>query len=112
MNWMSKPIKNKSPRPILAFIIKAALACILVGFLAWVATPDFIGPKRSGPGWNANICINNLRQIDGAKQQWALENGKTNGEIIVTETDIRPYLGRGSNASIPQCPSGGKYVVG
>jgi hypothetical protein len=77
-----------------------------------VVIPNYIGPKRSGPVYKAYSCVNNLRQIDAAKQQWALENGKTNGDIIVTENDIRPYLGRGSEGNIPQCPSGGKYTIG
>jgi hypothetical protein len=68
------------------------LVCLIVffGFLYEVATPNFIGQKRSGPGWNANACINNLRRIDGAKQYWALENGKTNGDIVVTRSISNP----------------------
>jgi hypothetical protein len=80
-----------------------------VGLLAVIAVPNFIREPVTSP---ANACINNLRQIDGAKQQWALESGKTNGDIIVTENDIRPYLGRGAEGRIPQCPSGGKYTIG
>jgi hypothetical protein len=106
---MSKPVKNKSPRPVLEFIIKAGLVGIVLGFIVLVVTPNFIREPCTSP---ANACINNLRQIDGAKQQWALENGQTNGHVIVTENDIRPYLGRGSVGSIPRCPSGGKYTIG
>ena len=53
----------------------------------------------------ANACINNLRQIDGAKQQWALEHVKTPG-AVPTEADLRPYL---RNNPPPTCPSGGSY---
>ena len=56
-------------------------------------------------------CINNLRQIDGAKQTWALEMGKHVGDIP-SWSDIRPYLGRGTNGPIPKCPSGGTYTIG
>jgi hypothetical protein len=52
-------------------------------------------------------CINNLRQIDGAKQQWALENRKTITDVP-TEKDVAPYL---KNA-IPKCPGGGTYTLG
>ncbi|HEX3890462.1 MAG TPA: hypothetical protein VHX90_06380, partial [Verrucomicrobiae bacterium] len=62
-----------------------------------------------------NACINNLRQIDAAKNQWALENGKTNG-TAVTEDDIKPYIKLGANESsangFPTCPSGGTYTIG
>jgi hypothetical protein len=54
---------------------------------------------------NLNACINNLRQIDGAKQQWALEHGKTVGALL-TPADLLPYLK--SNA-LPSCPGGGVY---
>ncbi len=38
----------------------------------------------------ANACINNLRQIDGAKQQWALENRKTVGSLP-TAAELAQY---------------------
>jgi chromosome segregation ATPase len=58
----------------------------------------------------ANVCINNLRQIDGAKQQWALENKKP-ANAVPTFADIAPYLGQGPQGAIPTCPSGGAYTL-
>jgi hypothetical protein len=55
----------------------------------------------------ANTCINNLRQIDGAKQQWALENGKT-AIAIPRPQDIAPYL---MSNTVPTCPAGGIYAL-
>jgi DNA repair exonuclease SbcCD ATPase subunit len=54
-----------------------------------------------------NGCINNLRQIDAAKQQWALVNNKTD-EAIPTAADLLPYLKGGV---FPVCPNGGTYTV-
>jgi DNA polymerase II large subunit len=54
-----------------------------------------------------NACINNLRQIDGAKQQWALEN-KQPANALVTPQHIAPYL---KNQALPVCPSGGTYTL-
>ena len=54
----------------------------------------------------ANDCINNLRQIDGAIQQWALENKKTVNDVV-TAKDIAPYLKDGG----PKCPAGGTYKL-
>jgi DNA repair exonuclease SbcCD ATPase subunit len=54
-----------------------------------------------------NVCINNLRQLDGAKQQWALENGKT-ATAIPTGRDITPYL---PGNKLPMCPAGGTYTL-
>jgi TolA-binding protein len=58
----------------------------------------------------ANACINNLRQIDAAKQQWALENSKT-ADAIPTAKDIAPYLGKDNNGALPVCPAGGTYTI-
>ena len=54
----------------------------------------------------ANACINNLRQIDGAKQQWALENKKT-ATSVPTAADLQPYIPNG----FPVCPAGGSYTL-
>lgn len=54
---------------------------------------------------SANSCINNLRMIDGAKQQWALENRK-DASVIPADADLTPYLKGG----IPKCPMGGTYT--
>ncbi|HXR04250.1 MAG TPA: hypothetical protein VN836_06035 [Verrucomicrobiae bacterium] len=80
-------------------------------FVVLVAMPNRIGPRRSGPAWNANGCINNLRQIDAAKNEWAVENKKTNG-TAVTESDIKPYIKLDTNGNLPKCPSGGTYTIG
>jgi hypothetical protein len=58
-----------------------------------------------------NQCINNLRQIDAAKNQWALENNKTVG-AVPTAQDIAPYIKLDANGNIPGCPSGGAYTIG
>jgi len=58
-----------------------------------------------------NACINNLRQIDAAKNEWALEKGKANG-APVTEDDIKPYIKLDANGNLPKCPTGGTYTIG
>jgi len=52
-------------------------------------------------------CINNLRLIDGAKQQWALERQKPPSALLIA-TDLTPYVK--SNA-LPVCPAGGVYTL-
>ena len=54
------------------------------------------------------ICIKNLQQIDSIKQQWALENKKTE-QVIPTANDIAPYF---KDGIVPKCPSGGVYTIG
>ena len=57
-------------------------------------------------GESANACINNLRQIDGAKEQWAMEFKQTNGPVNPAQLD-KLYL-----RQPPKCPSGGTYYYG
>ena len=52
-------------------------------------------------------CLNNLRQIDGAVQQWALENQRQQ-RSLVSARDILPYL---AGNALPACPAGGAYTI-
>jgi hypothetical protein len=54
-----------------------------------------------------NACIANLKQIDAAKLQWALENNKTD-DAIPTAQDLLPYF---KDGVYPVCPSGGAYTI-
>jgi len=54
-----------------------------------------------------SACINNLRQIDGAKQQFALEHQKPAGSLVSND-DLAPYL---PNKTVPTCPGGGVYTL-
>lgn len=66
----------------------------------------------SSPAVNQrNACINNLRQIDAAKNEFALEKGKKNGDPV-TEADIKPYIKLDASGNIPKCPGGGTYTIG
>jgi hypothetical protein len=88
----------------LKFLIITSVAAFSLGYLA----QNFISARRTSA---TNTCINNLRQIDGAKQQWAMEKGKTNTDIP-TWTDLSPYIGRGDgDLSNLRCPAGGTYRI-
>jgi chromosome segregation ATPase len=54
-----------------------------------------------------NACINNLRQIDAAKLQWALEKNRTT-DAVPTVRDLLPYFRDGI---FPVCPAGGIYSL-
>ena len=54
-----------------------------------------------------STCINNLRLIDGAKQQWAMQNSKGPNDVPQPQ-EILPFL---PNNQMPQCPGGGRYTL-
>jgi len=98
--------ENKSSEwSFLPWLATAAIIALAVGFV--------ISQFRPHTGYisQQNACINNLRQIDSAKQEWALENGKTNGTVC-TENDIKPYIKLDASGNIAKCPQGGTYTIG
>jgi hypothetical protein len=81
----------------------------LAGLGAVVVVVLFGGPAGAHSFVSAkNVCINNLRQIDGAKEQWALENAKPVG-ATANEKELSEFL-RGKRWEV--CPKGGKYFIG
>jgi type II secretory pathway pseudopilin PulG len=79
----------------------------IIGILAAVAVPTFVRARVTS---QINACINNMRQLDGAVRQWALEKGKADGAQAAM-TDIAPYIKLDSNNQISACPSGGTYPL-
>ena len=83
-----------------AVIVTALSVVVLVACLTWVHQ------ARSVPLTNA--CVQNLRSIDGAKEQWAIENAGSVDEAPSWQ-DLSPFLPHGIG---PRCPSGGSYTIG
>ena len=82
-------------------LVEIMIVVAIIGLLAAIAIPNFVRARTTS---QTNACINNLRQIDGAKQQWALEN-KVATNATPGDTDIQPYMGRGQGGTLPSCPS-------
>ncbi len=53
-------------------------------------------------------CINNLKMINAAAKQFALEHHLTNGEAIHFPNDLTPYIKLNAKGQIPSCPTSGK----
>jgi prepilin-type N-terminal cleavage/methylation domain-containing protein len=79
-------------------LVEIMIVVALVGLLAGIAIPSIVRARTQS---QANACINNLRQIDDASQEWALENHKA-ADATVLFSDIQPYL-----KSAVICPSAG-----
>src|ERR1700677_2718635 len=81
-------------------LIEIMIVVAIIGLLAAIAIPNFVHARTTA---QQNACINNLRQIDGAKQEWALET-KASATVTPASNSLQPYMGRGSNGSLPACP--------
>jgi prepilin-type N-terminal cleavage/methylation domain-containing protein len=83
-------------------LVEIMIVVAIIGLLAAIAIPNFVRARTTS---QMNACINNLRQIDGAKQQWALETKQATNAVPVY-TDISPYL---KNAV--SCPAAGTVTT-
>src|SRR5689334_25018332 len=82
-------------------LVEIMIVVAIIGLLAAIAIPNFVKARTTA---QKNACINNLRQIDGAKEQWALETKKSAGSANV-DSEIEGYIKGGR----PKCPAGGTY---
>lgn len=82
-------------------LVEIMIVVAIIGLLAAIAIPSFMKARATS---QKNGCINNLRQIEAAKEQWALENKKSTGDDVVT-TAVDAYM-----KEAPACPANGVYT--
>jgi len=85
---------------------KSKIAVAALGALAVLAALEVAPFIRARSTPSAAPCVNNLLQIEGAKQSWALDNGRSTNDTPAWE-DIRPFL-----KPTIKCPQGGTYILG
>ncbi len=83
-------------------LVEIMIVVAVIGLLGAIAVPNLVQARTTS---QTNACINNLREVDNAKQQWALETGK-GGSDTPQASDLQPYLGRGTQGSLADvfCP--------
>lgn len=82
----------------------ASMMMAPAGMLAAIAIPSFMKAKATS---TQNSCINNLRMIEAAKEQWALANKKNTGDAVVS-SEVTQYI---KGNQLPVCPQGGTYTL-
>jgi len=88
-------------------LVEIMIVVAIIGLLAAIAIPNFVHSRAQS---QATACINNMRQIDSAIQQLAMEKGLHAGDTINYPSDVTPYIKLNSANSIPGCPAGGIYA--
>lgn len=83
----------------------AAVMLAVLGIIAAISIPNFVKARQTA---QANTCVANLKQIDGAKEQWALENHKQPTDVPTWQDLVGAdkYV-----KTIPDCPHGGEYTL-
>jgi prepilin-type N-terminal cleavage/methylation domain-containing protein len=79
-------------------LVEIMIVIAIIGLLAALAIPNYIKSRGTA---QTNACINNLQQIDGAIQTWALDQKHSPGDPVAYD-DISSYL----KHSVV-CPAGG-----
>jgi prepilin-type N-terminal cleavage/methylation domain-containing protein len=86
-------------------LVEIMIVVAIIGLLAAIAIPNFVKARTTA---QTNACVNNLKQIAGAVQTWALEQRKQPTDAV-TDADLF-----GASLYIkakPACPAGGTYSV-
>ena len=84
-------------------LVEIMIVVLIIGILLAIAVPNFIKSLETS---RKQTCISNLKQMDSAKEQWAMENNKTTGDAAAW-ADLTPSYIKAQ----PSCPSGGAYTV-
>ncbi len=98
-------MKSNNSRKAGFTLVEIMIVVAIIGLLAAIAIPNFVKARQSS---QRSACIANLKQIEGAKATWALEQKKV-------ETDSPPdsaLYGTGNYIAVqPYCPASGSYSV-
>ena len=100
-------MKRNSHRSKAGFtLVEIMIVVAIIALLAAIMIPNLLKSRATS---QANACINNLRQIDAAANQFAVEQHKRTGDDINYPNDLTPYVKLNKQGSIPSCPVGGYY---
>jgi prepilin-type N-terminal cleavage/methylation domain-containing protein len=86
-------------------LVEIMIVVAIIGLLAAIAIPSFVKARNTS---QQNACINNLREIDEAKKEWAMAAKQTDGDSVTTD-DVNDYI---KGDTTPECPGGGAYTYG
>ncbi|MEY4916471.1 MAG: hypothetical protein RL616_384 [Verrucomicrobiota bacterium] len=89
-------------------LVEIMIVVAIIGLLAAIAIPNFVKARATS---QANACINNLRKIDDAASQFAIEQGKSTGDHVSLNRDLTPYIKMNAAGKLPICPARGTYGI-
>ena len=91
-------------------LIEIMIVVLIIGILLAIAVPNFVRAREAS---RAKACVANLKQIDSAKEQWAMDNRVSAGATGPDLTILTAAGDAGYIKSEPVCPSvgTGSYTV-
>ena len=100
MLWM----RNRKKKQEGFTLIEIMIVVMIIAILLAIAIPNFLRARETS---RAKSCTGNLRQIETAKEQWAMDNKKS-----ATDTPTSAFLAPDYMKTYPSCPSAGAYTIG
>ena len=91
-------MKTRTSRTDGFTLVEIMIVVAIIAMLASIAIPNFVNARNKA---QTTACINNLQQIEGAINSWALQNKKGNGDAVTSRTS-KPL---GSSNSMPAATS-------
>ena len=91
-------------------LVEIMIVVAIIGLLAAIAIPSFMKARTTS---QANACINNLRQIEAGKEQWALAakvSPPQDCDSAANMTAIMAYIK--NPTAVTNCPGGGTVTFG
>ena len=73
-------------------LVEIMIVVAIIALLAAIAVPNFLRARKRS---QATRCLEDLRIIDAADDQYAIENNKSTGDTVAW-TDVQNYLKTGS----------------
>lgn len=90
-------------------LIEIMIVVLIIGILLAIAVPNFVKARETS---RAKTCISNLKQIDAAKEQWAMDFRKTTGDVpLRTNLDTEAANSGRYVKTWPICPSDGSLYT-
>lgn len=82
-------------------LTEVMIVVAIIGLIAAIAIPNFVKMRTRA---QANTCIENLKQIEAAKQMFGAEKGRKNGDVVNDSDIFGPLLYLRQK---PACSAGG-----
>lgn len=89
-------------------LIEIMIVVLIIAVLLAIAIPNFLRARETS---RAKSCCANLRQIETAKEQWAMDNKAAATETPAAADLVDEYM-KGTPDTLPLCPSDGTYDIG
>jgi prepilin-type N-terminal cleavage/methylation domain-containing protein len=86
-------------------LVEIMIVVLIIGVILSIAVPSFIQSRQSA---RKSSCVGNLKVIETAKEQWAMDNKKNNGDIAAFTDLVGATL---YIKSTPSCPTAGTYTI-